>query len=115
MDIKELTWKDIATIITIYEEGIEKGNISKYGDTSNLQKYSEYVLSNFLEIKDNMERAKNRKFKIGDIVQKKNPKEFDYKMKVVKIGDTYYYCNNIGKFSGWVLAFENEDDYEIVQ
>ena len=47
----ELTWQDIAKIITIYEQELEEGNISRYGEAKDLQPYCERILEKFNELK----------------------------------------------------------------
>lgn len=43
----ELTWQDIAIILTIYEEG----DYPKHGDASKMEVYSKEILKKFKEIK----------------------------------------------------------------
>lgn len=48
-----LTWKDVAILITIYEQEVEAGNISRYEDEGapSLQEASEIILKRFKEIR----------------------------------------------------------------
>ena len=46
----ELTWQDIAKILSIYELEISSGNISRYGDASDLKPISERILVRFNEL-----------------------------------------------------------------
>lgn len=48
-----LTWKDVAILITIYEQEVEAGNISRYEDEGapSLQEASEIILGRFKEIR----------------------------------------------------------------
>lgn len=49
MEKNELTWQDIAKILTIYELEISSGNISRYGDASDVKPTSERILNKFNE------------------------------------------------------------------
>lgn len=49
---KDITWEDVAIIIAIYEDGIEAGKFSRYGDSSLLQKYSKNILKQFYKLKE---------------------------------------------------------------
>ena len=51
MEKNELTWQDIAKILTIYELEISSGNISRYGDASDVKPTSERILNKFNETK----------------------------------------------------------------
>lgn len=46
-----LTWKDVAILITIYEQEVEAGNISRYEDegAQSLKEASELILRRFNE------------------------------------------------------------------
>lgn len=55
------------------------------------------------------------KFRLGDIICRKNPGQFDYRMSVERITDSYYYCNCIGKSCGQQVDFTEEDDYELLE
>ena len=48
-----LTWQDVAVLITIYEQEVEAGNISRYDDEGapTLQEASEIILRKFNEIR----------------------------------------------------------------
>lgn len=48
-----LTWEDMAILITIYEQKVEAGNISRYEDEGapSLQEASEIILRRFNEIR----------------------------------------------------------------
>lgn len=47
----ELTWQDIAKILSIYELEISSGNISRYGDASDVKPTSKKILKRFNEMK----------------------------------------------------------------
>ena len=47
----ELTWQDIAKILSIYELEISSGNVSRYGDASDVKPTSERILNKFNEMK----------------------------------------------------------------
>ena len=53
MKTNELTWQDIAKILSIYELEISSGNISRYGDASAVKPTSERILSKFNEMNKN--------------------------------------------------------------
>lgn len=48
---EKLTWEDVAVLITIYEQEVEAGNISRYEDEGApaLQEASEIILRQFNE------------------------------------------------------------------
>ena len=48
-----LTWEDVAILITIYEQEVEAGNISRYEDEGapSLKEASEIILRKFNEIR----------------------------------------------------------------
>ena len=43
----EMTWQEIAKIITIYEMEVEAGNISRYGSAKDIQHDSEIILDKY--------------------------------------------------------------------
>lgn len=47
----ELTWKDVAILITIYEAGIENGDYRRYNDAEWMKEYSQDILRRFNEIR----------------------------------------------------------------
>jgi hypothetical protein len=63
-----------------------------------------------LEIQYSIER----KFKVGDIIRKKNRGKFDKDMEVKRIAKDYYFCDHIGQFSGEPIYFTEEDNYELL-
>ena len=50
MKTNKLTWQDIAKILSIYELEISSGNISRYGDASDVKPTSERILVRFNEL-----------------------------------------------------------------
>ena len=51
MEKNELTWQDIAKILSIYELEISSGNISRYGDASDVKPTSERILDQYNKMK----------------------------------------------------------------
>ncbi len=47
-------WQEIALILTIYEESVSSGQISRYGDSSQIKSISEYVLDKFNKLSSNI-------------------------------------------------------------
>lgn len=56
-----LTWEDVAILITIYEQEVEAGNISRYEDEGapSLKEASEIILRKFNEIRKNENTRKH--------------------------------------------------------
>ena len=46
----DLTWQSVAKIITIYEQEIDSGGISRYGDAKDIQPYCEKILERFKQL-----------------------------------------------------------------
>ena len=51
MNPMNLDWKDIALIITIYEQEVAAKNISRYGTAKDVKPYSEKILEQYKKIK----------------------------------------------------------------
>ena len=46
-----LTWKDVAILITIYEQGVDNGDYRRYNDAEWMKEYSQDILRRFNEIR----------------------------------------------------------------
>ena len=47
-----LTWQDVATLITIYEQGIDSGDYRRYNEAEWMKEYSQDILEKFNAIKN---------------------------------------------------------------
>ena len=55
------------------------------------------------------------KFRVGDKIRRKSPRQYDKDMQVSRIESNYYLCNHIGKFSSEPIPFSEESNYELVE
>ena len=49
-NMSNLTWQTIAKIITIYEQEVDAGSISRYGDAKDIQPYCEKILGRYKQL-----------------------------------------------------------------
>jgi hypothetical protein len=55
------------------------------------------------------------KFRVGDKIRRKTPRQYDKDMQVSRIESNYYICNHLGKFSSELIPFSEESNYELVE
>ena len=46
-----LMWQDVATLITIYEQGVDNGDYRRYNEAEWMKEYSQDILRRFNEIR----------------------------------------------------------------
>lgn len=92
---------------------IENTNVGgKYDET--LAKFKEKVEGmTDKEINGWFPETEGTRFRVGDVIHRKHPGEYDRDMRVARIEADYYLCDVIGKFCSEMIYFSEEHDYEL--